>query len=304
MIEVINLVKHYGEHVGIQDITFNVDKGEVLGFLGPNGAGKTTTMRVLSCYMPPSSGIARICGFDVFEESLEVRKKVGYLPEHPPLYLDHTVMDYLMFVVEIKGVKKDKRRVFLDRAVEKCGLGEVKNRLIANLSKGYKQRVGIAQALIHEPEVLILDEPTIGLDPKQIIEIRELIRALGSDHTIILSTHILQEVTMLCKRVVIINRGRLVAADSREQLSSQAAGVTRVSFKLRKPPDGVADSIRALEGIKDVEDSGNGNFIVEMLQGKDTRELIASTIVKNGWGLLEMKPVSLSLEEIYVKLIA
>jgi ABC-2 type transport system ATP-binding protein len=304
MIEVRNLTKYYGEHVGIQDVTFDVQKGEILGFLGPNGAGKTTTMKILSSYMPPTSGTARVCGFDVFEDAQEVKKRVGYLPEHPPLYLDHTVEDYLLFVSEIKGVPKEKRHSAMDNVIEKCGLGEVKKRLIGNLSKGYRQRVGIAQAMIHNPDVLILDEPTIGLDPKQIMEIRELIRSLGKEHTIILSTHILQEVTMLCKRVVIINRGRLVAADTYEQLSSQLSDRFKVYVRVGKPDAKIAEVLKSIPGVKDVKDSGDSSFIVEMEQDKDVRGKISEAIVKNNWELLEMKQLSVSLEDIYVKLIS
>lgn len=304
MIEVRNLTKYYGEHVGIQDISFDVQKGEILGFLGPNGAGKTTTMKILSSYMPPTSGTARVCGYDVFEDSREVKKKVGYLPEHPPLYLDQTVNDYLLFVAEIKGVPSEKRKSAMDNVIEKCGLGDVRHRLIGNLSKGYRQRVGIAQALIHNPEVLILDEPTIGLDPKQIIEIRELIRSLGSDHTIILSTHILQEVTMLCRRVVIINRGRLVAADSYEQLSSQLAKGMRVLLRVGRPDSSLISELRTIDGVTGVNDAGDSSFIIEMEQGKDVRNKISEVVVKKNYELLELKQLSMSLEDIYINLIS
>lgn len=303
MIEVKNLTKYYGEHVGIQDISFEVKKGEILGFLGPNGAGKTTTMKILSSYMPPTSGTARVCGFDVFEDAQEVKKRVGYLPEHPPLYLDQTVSDYLYFVSEIKGVPSEKRNSQIARVIEQCGLGDVKDRLIGNLSKGYRQRVGIAQAMIHEPEVLILDEPTIGLDPKQIQEIRELIRSLGSDHTIILSTHILQEVTMLCKRVVIINRGRLVAADTYEQLSSNLAKGTKVLLKIGRSDNEILSKLKSIDGVKEVSDTGEGSYLVEMEQGRDVRSKISEMVVRNGMDLLELKELSMSLEDIYVRLI-
>ncbi len=304
MIEVKNLTKYYGEHVGIQDISFEVMKGEILGFLGPNGAGKTTTMKILSCYMPPTSGSAKVCGYDVFEESQEVKKKVGYLPEHPPLYLDQTVYDYLLFVSEIKGVPSDKRRSAIDNVLEKCGLGDVRKRLIGNLSKGYKQRVGIAQAMIHNPEVLILDEPTIGLDPKQIMEIRELIRSLGRDHTIILSTHILQEVTMLCRRVVIINKGRLVAADTYEQLSSNLARGMKVLLKTGRTDSSISSKLKSIDGVRDVSEAGDGSYIIEMEQGMDVRNRISEMVVKNDMDLLELRQLSMSLEEIYISLIS
>ncbi len=304
MIEVKNLTKYYGEHVGIQDISFEVKRGEILRFLGPNGAGKTTTMKILSSYMPPTSGTAMVCGFDVFEDAQEVKKRVGYLPEHPPLYLDQTVNDYLLFVSEIKGVPSDKRRRAIENVIEKCGLGDVKGRLIGNLSKGYRQRVGIAQAMIHEPEVLILDEPTIGLDPKQIQEIRELIRALGSDHTIILSTHILQEVTMLCKRVVIINRGRLVAADTFEQLSSHLTKGVKVLLKVGKTDSDILSKLKSIDGVKETNERGDGSYIIEMEEGMDVRNKISEMVVKNGMDLLELRQLSMSLEEIYVRLIS
>lgn len=303
MIEVRNLTKFYGERPGIIDISFDVNKGEILGFLGPNGAGKTTTMKILSSYMPPTSGTAKVCGYDVFEDAHEVKKRVGYLPEHPPLYLDMTVNDYLLFVSEIKGVQSDKRKSAMDSAIEKCGLGDVRSRLIGNLSKGYRQRVGIAQALIHNPDVLILDEPTIGLDPKQIVEIRELIRELGKEHTIILSTHILQEVTMLCKRVVIINKGRLVAADTYEQLSAQLASGQRVLIKVARP-ENLLSEIRAIDGVRNVNDVGDGSFIVEMEEGRDIRGKISETVIRKNGELLELRPLSMSLEEIYVSLIS
>lgn len=304
MIEVRNLTKYYGEHVGIKDITFEVNKGEILGFLGPNGAGKTTTMKILSSYMPPTSGTAKVCGYDVFEASQEVKKRVGYLPEHPPLYLDQTVDDYLLFVSEIKGVPSEKRRSAITNVIEKCGLKDVKSRLIGNLSKGYKQRVGIAQAMIHNPEVLILDEPTIGLDPKQIMEIRELIRALGSDHTIILSTHILQEVTMLCKRVVIINKGRLVAADTYEQLSSHLAKGSKVLLKVGRADSDILSKLKSIDGVRDVSEAGDGSYIVEMEQGRDVRNKISEVVVRNNHDLFELKQLSMSLEDIYINLIS
>lgn len=304
MIEVRNLTKYYGEHVGINDISFDVNKGEILGFLGPNGAGKTTTMKILSSYMPPTSGSAKVCNYDVFDDSQEVKKKVGYLPEHPPLYLDQTVDDYLLFVSEIKGVPSEKRRSAMAHVIEKCGLGDVKDRLIGNLSKGYKQRVGIAQAMIHNPEVLILDEPTIGLDPKQIMEIRELIRALSSDHTIILSTHILQEVTMLCKRVVIINRGCLVAADTYEQLSSHLAKGIKVLLKVGRTDSDILSKLKSIGGVRDVSEAGDGSYIVEMEQGRDVRNKVSEMVVRNDLDLLELKQLSMSLEDIYVSLIS
>ena len=223
MIEVNNLTKCYGDLVAIESVSFKVGKGEILGFLGPNGAGKTTTMRILTCYMPATSGTASVEGFDIFQDSMEVRRRVGYLPEHPPLYNEMTVDGYIKFVSKIKGVPRSERRARIDEVIEKCALGDVKHRVIGHLSKGFKQRVGLAQALIHNPEVLILDEPTIGLDPRQIIEIRNLIKALAGDHTVVLSTHILSEVKHICQKVLIINQGRIAAEDSLDRFADDRA---------------------------------------------------------------------------------
>jgi len=220
MIEVEGLTKRYGDFTAIEDITFRVEKGEIVAFLGPNGAGKTTTMRVLTGYLPATDGKVAVGGFEVFEKPMEVKKRIGYLPEHPPVYNDMSVTEYLKFVAKIKGVPRKERKAAMERVIQKCSLSDVSDRIIGKLSKGYKQRVGLAQAMIHDPEVLILDEPTIGLDPKQIIEIRELIKSLSGDHTIILSTHILQEVTMICQRVLIISQGRIVADDTLENLTA------------------------------------------------------------------------------------
>lgn len=219
MIKVKNLTKRFGDLVAISDLSFNLDKGEILGFLGPNGAGKTTTMRILTCYIPPTSGEVSIAGFDTFKNPMEVKKRIGYLPEHPPLYYDMTVKSYLKFVSKIRGIPAKERKRQLDWVIDKCSLQDVINRLIGNISKGFKQRVGLAQAIIHNPEILILDEPTIGLDPRQISEIRELIKSLAGEHSIILSTHILPEVTMICNRALIMNRGKLIAQESLKTLT-------------------------------------------------------------------------------------
>jgi ABC-2 type transport system ATP-binding protein len=223
MIKVEGLTKHYGDVTAIEDLSFQVEKGEIVGFLGPNGAGKTTTMRIITGFLPSTDGTVSVAGHDIFEKPMEVKKKIGYLPEHPPLYADMTVSGYLKFVSKIKGVPRSARAGAIDRVVERCGLKEARKKIIGKLSKGYRQRVGLAQAMIHDPEVLILDEPTIGLDPKQIIEIRELVKSLAGDQTIILSTHILPEVTMICQRCLIIDRGRIVADDSLEALTAQGS---------------------------------------------------------------------------------
>ncbi|MBI5874361.1 MAG: ATP-binding cassette domain-containing protein [Deltaproteobacteria bacterium] len=266
MIEVEGLTKYYGNYHALKGVTFSVRKGEILGFLGPNGAGKTTTMRILTCFFPPTSGKAKVAGFDVFEEPLEVRKRIGYLPENVPLYKDMTVEDYLNFAAGIKGVEGKKVKVAVAKAMDECVLTDVSYKFISELSKGYRQRVGLAQALVNDPEVLILDEPTIGLDPKQIIEIRKLIKNLAGRRTVILSTHILPEVSMTCQRVVIINDGRVVAVDT-----ASASGV--------------------------------GEYIVEAIKGRDIRKEIAPCIVNKGWALLELKPQEMSLEDIFVKLV-
>jgi len=306
MIEVKQLVKRYGDVVAIDHVSFTVDRGEILAFLGPNGAGKTTTMRILTCFMPATTGTARVAGFDIFEEPMEVKRRIGYLPENPPLYPEMTVSEYLLFVAKIKGLSGQKVPDALAGAVEKCGLGDVSRRLIANLSKGYRQRVGLAQALIHNPEVLILDEPTVGLDPKQIIEIRELIRGLRGEHTIILSTHILPEATAVCQKVVIINRGRVVAVDSQERLSAQVRKSEKIAFRVRRGEGVAVEKILAIGGVHQVipqsASDGEGAFIVESDLGRDIREELAKTVVENGWGLLEMKPLVLSLEEVFLQL--
>ena len=236
MIEVQDITKRYGDHTAIERVTFSVEKGEVLAFLGPNGAGKTTTMRILTCFMPATEGTARVAGFDCFEQPQEVKRRIGYLPETPPVYQELTVTEYLTFVGRIKGMGKKDLREGMERVLERLSLGEVRDRLIANLSRGYRQRVGLAQALIHDPPVLILDEPTVGLDPKQIIEIRELIKSLAGSHTVILSTHILPEATAVCQRVVIINEGRIVAVDTPDRLSARLRRSEKISVTVRTPP--------------------------------------------------------------------
>jgi ABC-2 type transport system ATP-binding protein len=231
MIEVEGLTKKYGEITAVENVSFRVNKGEIVGFLGPNGAGKTTTMRIITGFLPATKGNVSVSGYDVFKDGMKAKKKIGYLPEHPPLYTDMRVEDYLRFVAKIKGVPKNQRNNAISRVIDKCGLSDVGNHIIHKLSKGYKQRVGLAQAMVHDPEVLILDEPTIGLDPKQIIEIRQLIKSLAGDHTIILSTHILPEVSMICQRVLIIDQGRIVADDSLEKLTA-AMSLENVFMKL------------------------------------------------------------------------
>jgi ABC-2 type transport system ATP-binding protein len=306
VIEVQHLTKKYGRVTAVDDVTFRVERGEILGFLGPNGAGKTTTMRVLTGYMPATSGRAIVAGFDVFEQPLEAKRRTGYLPETPPLYPEMTVREYLGFVAQIKGVPGGERKGRVDTAMEKACVTDMAARLCGKLSKGYRQRVGLAQALLHNPDVLILDEPTAGLDPKQIIETRELIKRLAGDHTIILSTHILPEVSQTCQRVVIINRGRVVAVDSPANLTRRLGGAQTMYVQVDGVPDGASASLAQIGGITRVTEvdrqDGVVGFEVESEGGQDLRREIARAVVTSGWGLLELRPVRVSLEDIFLQL--
>jgi ABC-2 type transport system ATP-binding protein len=306
MIEVSNLTKRYGRHTAVDGVSFRVEKGEILGFLGPNGAGKTTTMRILTCYLPPSDGTARVAGYDVFEAPLEVKRRVGYIPETPPLYPDMTVQQFLSFCAKIKGVPSKERKARLDDAIEKCRVGDVRDKLIARLSKGYKQRVGLAQAILNNPDVLILDEPTAGLDPKQIIETRELIKSLGGSHTIILSTHILPEVSMTCGRVVIISKGRVVAEDTPENLTRRLRGAGAIRLEVRGDEALLVAALRAVPGVVHVKalapHDGVSTLDVEAEAGKDVRADVASAVVGRGFALLGLQQVGMSLEEIFLHL--
>jgi len=306
LIEVEDLTKAYGPVTAVDHVSFTVNPGEILGFLGPNGAGKTTTMRILTGYIPATSGTARVAGFDVFDDSLEVRRHIGYLPEAPPVYPDMTVESYLDFVLRIKNVPADKRRGRLDEALQKTSLGDRRHDLIKRLSRGYKQRVGLAQALVHDPDVIILDEPTVGLDPKQIIEVRHLIKGLAGVHTIILSTHILPEVSMTCDRVVIINKGKIVAVDTPQNLTTQLKGSQKIHVDVTAPEKPLADLLSGMPGASRVEVSphpgGHLTATVEVAPGQDIRSQIAAKIVEKGWGLYELRGVSLSLEDIFLQL--
>ncbi len=304
MIDVKGLTRYYGEKRAISDVTFHVNKGEVLGLLGPNAAGKTTTMRILTCYMPPTSGTATVGGYDIFEQSLEVRKITGYLPENPPLYTDMTVEDYLTFVSKIKGVPRDKVKKEVDTVVEKANIGDVRKRIIGKLSKGYKQRVGLAQSLINNPQIVILDEPTVGLDPKQIIEIRQLIKNLGGDHTVILSSHILPEIEQTCERVVIINEGKVVAEDTVENLTNRMHGVQRITLQVEGTEDAIKQALQPISEIQKIELNSKGNDIREVIveTPKDVRKELAKAIVNNGLGLLELSTERFTLEEIFLHL--
>ena len=300
MIQANNLTKYYGHQTAIQNVSFQVDQGEILGFLGPNGAGKTTTMRILTAYMPPSDGTATVGGYDVFHNSLEVRKRVGYLPESVPLYKDMAVWDYLDFVAALRKIDNRAKRV--GDALEKVDLGDQSNILIGKLSKGLRQRVGIAQAIVHDPEVLILDEPTIGLDPKQIIEVRKLIKDLGGEHTVILSTHILSEVEQICSRVLIINKGQIVAEDTPTGLASRLEGGERIRFKALAPPPDAIETLQSLPEVKQACLIEPGVFELECTIEIDCRPAIAQLVVERGWGLLELYAVSVSLEDIFLEL--
>jgi len=307
MIEVDGLTKRYGRQTAVDGISFKVQKGEILGFLGPNGAGKTTTMRILTCYLPPTEGTARVGGYDVFESPIEVKKRVGYLPETPPLYPDMDVFTFLDFVAKVKGVPAKDRKSKIDDAMEKTRVGDVRTKLIGRLSKGYRQRVGLAQAILHNPDVLILDEPTAGLDPKQIIETRELIKGLGGDHTIILSTHILPEVSMTCGRVVIINKGRVVAEDTPENLTHRLRGAGALRLEARGVTGAIFDAIRTVPGVASIRQKGDGGtdivaFEIEAEAGKDVRAELARAVVQKGFDLLGLSQVGMSLEEIFLHL--
>ncbi|MFM8550724.1 MAG: ABC transporter ATP-binding protein [Nitrospiraceae bacterium] len=303
MIDAQNITKRYGDHTAIERVTFSVGTGEVLAFLGPNGAGKTTTMRLLTCFMPATEGSARVAGFDCFEQPLEVKRRIGYLPETPPVYQKLTVAEYLTFTGRLKGMGRADLSRSLDRTIERLSLGDVRHRLIANLSRGYKQRVGLAQALLHDPPVLILDEPTVGLDPKQIIEIRELIKSLAGEHTVILSTHILPEATAVCQRVVIISGGKIVAVDTPERLSARLRQSDKISVTVKTPPPDLADRFRSLPGVLSVfEPTESGAFLLECELGRDLRDDIARLVVTQGWGLLELKALSLTLEDVFLRL--
>ena len=307
MIEVQHLTKRYGPFTAVDDVSFRVEKGEILGFLGPNGAGKTTTMRVLTGYMPATDGKAVVAGYDVFANPLEAKRRTGYLPETPPLYPDMTVREYLAFVARIKAgqLGKAERAERVRNVMRKTHVDDMANRACAKLSKGYRQRVGLAQALIHDPEVLILDEPTAGLDPKQIMETRDLIRGLAGDHTIVLSTHILPEVAQTCQRVVIINKGRVVAVDTPENLTHQLKGAASIYMQVDGPAD-VSEVLRAVPGVRTVtvaDSSGTRvGYEVEAEGSYDVRRDVAQAVVGRGWGLLELRPMRMSLEDIFLQL--
>ncbi len=305
MIQVKDLTRYYGENRAIQDVSFSVKKGEVMGLLGPNGAGKTTTMKILTCYMPPTSGEAKVAGFDIWEQPQEIKQRLGYLPENPPLYFDLRVTEYLDFVARIKGIPKKEIASAVDAALQKAGLTEVRKQVIGSLSKGFKQRVGLAQALLNNPEVLILDEPTVGLDPRQIIEIRELIKSLGGDHTVILSTHILPEVEMTCGRVVIISKGKVVAQDSPENLTRRLKGTEKVILEISGKEAIAKKVFQGFPQITSWEPQGtpvNGRLRYALETTAEIRGDLSRAIIENNLALYEMHAETYSLEDIFLHL--
>ena len=300
MIRTSGLTKDYGARRAIENLTFEAKQGEVVGFLGPNGAGKTTTMRILAGYMPPSFGTAQVAGFDILEESIEVRKRVGYLPETVPLYPDMTVFDYLKFMADLRHLPNADDMV--DNALEMVQMEQRAEGYIANLSKGMRQRVGLAQALLHKPEVLILDEPTIGLDPAQVVEVRGIIRDVGKERTVLLSTHILSEAQQLCDRVLIINKGRIVAEDTPENLQARLVGAERSILRVKGDPEGLMAQIAKISGVQDIKIRPDGALEFQFAPGVDVRPEVAKTVIMSGYDLLELSPVGLSLEEIFLEL--
>ena len=300
MIEVTDLTKWYGPRKAIDGLSFNASKGEVVGFLGPNGAGKTTTMRILTAYMPPSQGSARVAGYDVVEQSLEVRRRIGYLPETVPLYPEMTVQEYLDFMAALRRVPQAEARV--DAVIERMHLEDRSESYIGRLSKGLRQRVGLAQALLNQPEVLILDEPTIGLDPAQVVEVREIIREIGRDHTVLLSTHILSEAQQICQRVLIINKGRIVAEDTPERLQSRLAGAERIAVRVAGEAAAAEGILRKVRGVISVASRGPGQFEVETASGTEPRPAIARALVKADLDVLELHTQGISLEDIFLEL--
>ena len=306
MIEVQHLTKRYGRVTAVEDVSFRVERGEILGFLGPNGAGKTTTMRILTGYMPATEGKAIVAGFDVFDEPIEAKRRTGYLPETPPLYPDMTVAEYLSFVAKIKGVPSAGRADRIRAVMDRTRISDMAHRQCGKLSKGYRQRVGLAQAILHNPDVLILDEPTAGLDPKQIIETRQLVKELGGDHTIILSTHILPEVSQTCQRVVIINKGKVVAVDTPENLTARLRGSETMYVQVDAAGADAGASLKRVPGVtRVVESDRRGTAIgyeIESERGQDVRRELARSVVSSGWGLLELRPMRMSLEDVFLSL--
>ena len=308
VIEVEDLTKYYGEIRGIEGVSFSIERGEITGFLGPNGSGKTTTMRILTCFFPPTRGKAKVAGYDVIENPIEVRRKIGYMPETVPLYPDMKVTTYLNFVADAKGMGKGQKKRKISEIMEQCGIVEVSHRLVGNLSKGYRQRVGLAQALINNPEVLILDEPTIGLDPKQVIEIRNFIKNLAGERTIILSTHILPEVSMTCERVIIIHEGRIIAVDTPENLTEKLEKSSKIVIQIEGVQQEIRDKLKTIPGIINLVEKGEASpgvfsYEVESKKEHDLSGEISYLVYSNNWKLVEMRAVKMSLEDIFIELI-
>lgn len=306
MIEVDNLTKSYGANQVLHGVSFKVERGQILGFLGPNGAGKSTTMKIITCFMPQTTGSVKVLGLDVQKDSLKIREKLGYLPENCPLYTDMTVNEYIRFVAEAKKINAREIKTKVSKALDSTGLNNVSNKLIAKLSKGYKQRVGLAQALVNDPEILILDEPTVGLDPKQIIEIRELIKNMAGERTVILSTHILPEVSVTCQRVVIINKGKVVAEDTPDNLTKNLKKSLEVHLKIEGNDSEIKTTLNKINGVLNIKSSGKDlikDYIIEVSKEKDIRKDLAYTIIQNNWGLYEMHQKEVSLEDIFLQLV-
>ncbi len=305
MIQVEGLTKRYARNVAVDHVTFSVEKGQIVGFLGPNGAGKTTTMRMLTCYMPPSEGTAKIAGFDVIEQPLEVKKRIGYLPENPPVYPDMEVGEYLQFVARLKGIAEKDVRQRAEESATRCFVKDSWSKLIGKLSKGYRQRVGLAQAILHNPDVLILDEPTSGFDPKQILETRDLIRSLGGSHTIVLSTHILQEVKAMCESLVIINKGKIVTSGSLEDLTRRNGAVLEVTVPQGASEDQITVPLAAVEGVKSVkaeDDGGLWRISIDTDSSDDLRPRLAVAALGQGWNLHRLDAATETLDETFLRL--
>ena len=304
MIQADSLSRSYGERWAIRDVSFQARQGEILGFLGPNGAGKTTTMRILTGFLAPTAGRASIAGFDVVDKPLEAKRHLGYLPEVVPLYDEFTTREYLSFVARLKGVERRRISDAVDRAMDLCRVDDVADRLVRNLSRGYRQRVGLAHAIVHDPEVLILDEPTSAMDPRQIVEIRNVIKGLRGSHTIILSTHILPEATAVCDRVIVLNDGSVVAVDTYEQLAARLRNSDKTLVRAARPTADLAKRLGAIAGVRHVTaGSGQGEILVESDLGTDVREHVARAVVESGAGLVELRPLAMSLEDVFLKLV-
>ena len=307
MIEVTDVTKNYGDFPAVTSLTFSVEQGEILGFLGPNGAGKSTTMKIITGFMPPTSGSVEVAGFDILNQSLEARRHIGYLPETVPLYTDMTVSDYLSFMGKIRGMNSNRMSSRRSDVIEICSLNEYQSTIIGKLSKGYRQRVGIAQAILHEPDVLVLDEPTIGIDPIQVVETRQLIKSLGQDHTLILSSHILPEVSMICDRVIIIHEGQIVAIDDPVNLGTNLSGVERVEIEVKGPNREIIPVLEGVNGVQEVVRvpvSGGAyhRYHITVELGLDIRTDLAKVILENDWELFKLQSLGMSLEEIFLRL--